>query len=143
MGRVSAQVIGFVILIAALGGSVIYKDFASVKDDVKFTVDFSRGTNIQDETGIIEAVAEVSKNPRYKLIVVGHTGTSGNDEANKELSIKRAEHVRDILINDYNIEREKITVIGQGGSEPLERLSDESLRAYQRRLGRAEIIVDK
>ena len=55
-----------------------------------------------------------------KYLVIGHTDTKGSKNYNLSLSIKRAEVVKELLI-DYGIEKENIKILGKG---------EESLAVY-------------
>jgi outer membrane protein OmpA-like peptidoglycan-associated protein len=54
--------------------------------------------------------------------VIGHTDLVGANEANDDLSVKRAERVRDILVG-LGIPAERILVAGRGKREPAVRTS--------------------
>lgn len=57
--------------------------------------------------------------PFTKVIVEGHTDSIGSDASNLTLSQKRAETVRQILIDQYGIDGSKIEAIGYGESQPI------------------------
>lgn len=77
-----------------------------------------------------------------RLVVTGHTGTRGEEEANRQLSRDRAELIAGRLVKE-GVPQETILTLGVGGSQPLERREDESERSYQRRLPRVDIVISK
>ncbi|SEP04429.1 OmpA family protein [Aquisalimonas asiatica] len=105
-----------------------------------FTVDFRQGHTLSDDSDV--AIARIatlmSRQPRYQAVVVGHSGTRGDDSANLELSRERAAVVSRQLIDD-GIDEDRIDVHGLGGDDPLPRGDDEGERRYQQRLARVEV----
>ncbi len=68
---------------------------------------------------VLDAVAdEVAKNPPSSLNVIGHTDTSGSDAYNARLALKRANTVRDALI-ERGVDPSIIIVDARGESELL------------------------
>ena len=57
----------------------------------------------------------INKNKKdlSKFIVFGHTDTKGSDEYNLRLSIKRAEAIKQILIN-LGIDEKNVSILGKG-----------------------------
>jgi outer membrane protein OmpA-like peptidoglycan-associated protein len=62
--------------------------------------------------------AIVGQHPGLKIHVEGHTDSTGSDESNYLLSEKRAEAVRDFLIQQ-GVNHSEITAIGMGKSDPV------------------------
>ncbi len=86
----------------------------------------------------LNEVAQALKSQGYKKIVVeGHTDSQGSDAANKDLSLKRAQSVRDHLVAE-GIERSKIEALGLGESRPVASNDSPEGRANNRRV---ELIV--
>lgn len=73
------------------------------------------------------------------IVLRGHTDSSGDDEANLRVSRKRAEMVRDWLV-EHGVAEERITVIAIGEQRPiapnakLDGTPDEAGRAANRRV---------
>ena len=65
-------------------------------------------------------------------LVVGHTDTKGTKEYNLELSLKRAETVKTILIR-LGISSEKIKILGEGEGKLLVQTKDETKHPANRR----------
>ncbi|PIE75067.1 MAG: hypothetical protein CSA18_01830 [Deltaproteobacteria bacterium] len=69
---------------------------------------------ILDELG-----AMLKKNPVIKLEIQGHTDSSGRKSSNMKLSSKRADAVRDYLIEKCGIDSERLVSKGFGSSKPF------------------------
>ncbi len=73
------------------------------------------------------------------IVLRGHTDSSGDDEANLRVSQRRAEMVRDWLV-EHGVDEERITVIAIGEQRPiapnakLDGTPDEAGRAANRRV---------
>jgi outer membrane protein OmpA-like peptidoglycan-associated protein len=57
--------------------------------------------------------------PDEKLKISGHTDSSGNEQLNRQLSQARADAIKTYLINEFRIEKQRITAIGYGSSSPI------------------------
>jgi outer membrane protein OmpA-like peptidoglycan-associated protein len=79
--------------------------------------------------------------PNFRILVKGHSGVSGDPDANRRLSLERAESVARYLQVTYNMDENRLRVVGLGGAQPLPRLTDESERTYAYRLPRVEIVL--
>ena len=51
-------------------------------------------------------------------VIEGHTDNSGPDVYNQALSLRRAQAVKDVLVNRYNIDASRLSVVGYGESRP-------------------------
>ncbi|MBU6950079.1 phosphate ABC transporter substrate-binding/OmpA family protein [Hahella sp. HN01] len=79
--------------------------------------------------------------PNFRVEIRGHTGVRGDAEANKRLSLDRAEAVYRYIEVTYEIDPNRFRFVGFGGEKPLPQLPNESLRAYNYRLPRVEIVL--
>jgi hypothetical protein len=61
----------------------------------------------------------MDRNPNLYCWVEGHTDLIGTDEANRELSRRRAAAVREYLVKSLRMEGDKIITRGKGKEEPL------------------------
>lgn len=68
------------------------------------------------------------------VLVVGHTDGRGDPEANRVLSLRRAERVRDRLVELARIEPERVAVEGRGEEQPLADDASEEGRSANRRV---------
>jgi len=85
--------------------------------DVLF--DFGQTTLKPGATRTIGQLAEfLTKNPRRNVLIEGHTDSVGGEEFNRELSQRRAEAVREALI-ELRIGGERVEVSGLGKDYPV------------------------
>ncbi|NOX98796.1 MAG: OmpA family protein [Verrucomicrobia bacterium] len=61
----------------------------------------------------------IQTNPGSRFIIEGHTDTIGGDDANVQLSMRRAGAVRDWLIHTLKIDGANIQAVGYGKTRPL------------------------
>ncbi len=76
----------------------------------------------------------LSANSTTEVLIVGHTDNTGEFGQNMALSQKRAEAVIDALVNDYTIDRKRMTPVGVGMASPVASNSDEAGRGLNRRV---------
>jgi outer membrane protein OmpA-like peptidoglycan-associated protein len=84
---------------------------------------------------VLNEVAEVMNTyKRIKLVEVqGHTDSRGRDAYNKELSQRRANSVREYLMNK-GVEGSRLTAVGYGEEEPIDTNKTRAGRANNRRV---------
>ena len=119
----------------------LLEDVGSLKT---LRITFASGLDELDPSGlrlVDAAVTDLGHYPRFRIEVRGHTGTRGDDAANMRLSKERAAAVREYLTSRHGIPPARIRAVGFGGAIPLDRLPDESNRAYNYRLPRVEIAL--
>lgn len=78
-------------------------------------------------------VDEIGRRPAPEIVVIGHTDRVGAVPYNDTLSLRRAERVRDELVN-VGIAADRIRVEGRGEREPLVSTADEVAEARNRRV---------
>jgi outer membrane protein OmpA-like peptidoglycan-associated protein len=66
-------------------------------------------------------------------LIEGYASADGDDDYNLELSVKRAEAVRDLLI-DLGVAEERLEVIGLGETSPIGNNDSPEGRAENRRV---------
>lgn len=71
--------------------------------------------------------------PNRKIRIEGHTDSSGSESLNKDLSQRRANAVKQLLIKN-GIDESRITAIGQGEAHPVASNNTESGKAQNRRV---------
>ncbi len=106
-------------------------------------ITFRSGTSVLDGNGreqIKQIVENIMHYPNFRILIKGHTGLRGNPGANASLSLKRAMAVKKELQYPFNIDGNRIRVMGMGSREPLLKNSGESDRGYNTRLKRVEIL---
>ena len=83
----------------------------------------------------LNAVAEIKsildQNPDGIIVIQGHASVDGNADYNQKLSLKRAESVRDKLV-ELGVDVARLEVVAMGSSDPLN--GDPSDRAGSRRV---------
>jgi OOP family OmpA-OmpF porin len=75
----------------------------------------------------------LKENKGYNVIIYGYTDSSGNASANKILSQKRANSVREAL-GRYGIDKSRLTSIGKGKENPIGDNKTSVGRAQNRRI---------
>lgn len=83
------------------------------------------------------AMALQTLRPGQSVVVEGHTDSTGGDEYNKQLSLRRAESVRDFLISQ-GVPPDRIRAMGHGEEKPITDNKSPEGRANNRRV---EIII--
>jgi peptidoglycan-associated lipoprotein len=81
----------------------------------------------------------LQQNPEVKLIIEGHCDERGTIEYNLALGDRRANAVRNYLIN-YGISPDRLATISYGKERPVDRQSNEEAWAKNRR---AEFVIKK
>jgi outer membrane protein OmpA-like peptidoglycan-associated protein len=118
------------------------KRSARIRDTVRrveigdITFDTGEATVERDQVGSLTTVAAAMKrlidqNPSEVFLIEGHTDAVGSDEANLELSDRRAETIADLLVDIYGIPPENLTTQGYG-EEYLKVLTEGPERANRR-----------
>lgn len=91
---------------------------------------------IKPESGAVlrEIATVLQENPSVRIKIIGHTDSDGDAESNLILSQKRADAVKNALINFYGINTTRIEIEGKGESQPLNNNINESEKASNRRV---------
>ena len=58
------------------------------------------------------------KYPQTSILVEGHTDSTGSDAYNQQLSERRANSVRKLLVQ-RGVQEQRITILGYGESRPI------------------------
>jgi outer membrane protein OmpA-like peptidoglycan-associated protein/DNA-binding transcriptional LysR family regulator len=88
-----------------------------------------------------QAVELVKHYPNFRVVIRGHTGTSGDVAENQRLSQERADAVARYMEVTYAIDPNRLLAVGLGGEEPLGRQPGETVRSWQYRLPRVEMVL--
>ncbi|NER15876.1 OmpA family protein [Spongiivirga citrea] len=121
------------------------KPYAQVIADGKFVThgilfDTGKATLKAQSAGVLKRVTDMLlDNPDWKFEIVGHTDSDGDDESNLVLSQKRAEAVKQALL-DRDIDAMRLTTSGKGEAEALNGNSTPEEKANNRRV---EFILKK
>jgi OOP family OmpA-OmpF porin len=87
----------------------------------------------EGRTHVDHAVQVMRDNPTMHVSVEGHTDSIGSDAYNMKLSQRRADSVRDYMI-DHGIAASRITTAAYGETRPIASNDTESGRAENRRV---------
>jgi OOP family OmpA-OmpF porin len=99
----------------AKGCSVIEDVEVFAELDILFDNNSSQINNRSSEL-ITEFVEFMQRYPNTTAIIEGHTSAVGNSAYNQVLSQRRADNVRQMLINDYGIDASRLQAVGFGES---------------------------
>ena len=103
---------------------------------VSFIVYFLSGSDEFTDESKVEVeklLAEMARRPAPEITVIGHTDRVGTQRTNDDLSLQRAERVRELLAKS-GIDAGKITVSARGEREPLIPTADEVPEPRNRRV---------
>lgn len=104
-----------------------------VELDVKF--DFDKSKVKEESYADIQNLADFMKQyPQTTTVLEGHTDSIGTDAYNQGLSERRANAVRDVLVNQYGIGGERVNAVGYGESRPVADNATDAGRAINRRV---------
>jgi outer membrane protein OmpA-like peptidoglycan-associated protein len=112
-------------VVITLSGSVL---FASAKYDLLNTA----MTKLDQVADALKA-----QDPDKRMVVEGHTDSTGSERTNQALSLNRASSVRDYLVS-RGVASEKITAVGMSSSKPIADNKTAENRANNRRV---EIVI--
>ncbi|MBE7373638.1 OmpA family protein [Pseudomonas sp. AL-54] len=104
-----------------------------VELDVKF--DFDRAVVKPDSYADIQNLADFMKEyGQTSTVLEGHTDSIGTDAYNQRLSERRANAVREVLVDQYGVEGSRVNAVGYGESRPVADNATEEGRAINRRV---------
>lgn len=84
---------------------------------------------------VIKQIAKgLETNPNLKLLIEGHTDSVGNADHNLDLSRRRAEAVRTVLISQFTVDASRLSASGLGSTKPVESNDTPKGRAQNRRV---------
>lgn len=85
--------------------------------------------------GTLKSVANVlNENKDVKVKIIGHTDSDGDDNANLELSKKRAAAVKNALMSEFGIDGSRMETDGKGESQPADKNESVTGKANNRRV---------
>jgi outer membrane protein OmpA-like peptidoglycan-associated protein len=109
------------------------KEKATVRLNVRFDTD--KAIVKKEYHKDIQTIASLLKlNPDLAVTIEGHTDNVGNDDYNQKLSEKRANSIRQYLIDNFGIKGSRLTAIGYGESKPIASNDTEEGRQINRRV---------
>jgi OOP family OmpA-OmpF porin len=97
--------------------------------------DFNRATiKPESEPALKEMAAALLAQPRRAIRIEGHTDNIGSDSYNDDLSLRRANAVKETLVRDFGVNESMLSTIGYGERRPLESNDTLAGRARNRRV---------
>jgi outer membrane protein OmpA-like peptidoglycan-associated protein len=72
--------------------------------------------------------------PDQTIVLEGHTDQAGNEDANKAMGLKRAESVKQYLVNRHGLDPNRITTTSYGSTKPVDTNDTKAGRAKNRRV---------
>lgn len=84
---------------------------------------------------VIQAVAKgLETNPNLKLLIEGHTDSVGAAAHNMDLSKRRAEAVKTVLVSQFKIDAARLSTAGLGATKPIDSNDTPQGRSQNRRV---------
>jgi len=84
---------------------------------------------------VIQAIARgLESNPNLKLQIEGHTDSVGTASHNLDLSKRRAEAVKTVLVGQFKIDASRLTAAGLGATKPIDSNDTPQGRSQNRRV---------
>lgn len=84
---------------------------------------------------LIKSVAHaLETNPNLKLQIEGHTDSTGSADHNLDLSRRRAEAVKAVLVSQFKVDAARLTTAGLGATKPIDSNDTPTGRAQNRRV---------
>ena len=101
-----------------------------------YNINFIKGKSIilsRSRSALKDILQKMTDHPTLEILIEGHTDNVGDEAALFDLSLLRAEAVRDYLVHE-GISTDRIEVAGKGAAEPLTPNGTESGRERNRRV---------
>jgi outer membrane protein OmpA-like peptidoglycan-associated protein len=83
---------------------------------------------------VADVAAFMQEYSSTSAVIKGHTDSTASDAYNQKLSERRAQAVQTMLVNQYDIDPNRITTIGYGESEPVASNATKEGRQMNRRV---------
>lgn len=107
--------------------SLVFKvPFEMNETQIQFVINQAEFIDKNKAVEVLKPVAEaVLAYPDHSILIAGTTATDGTQENCVELSVRRAEAVKDVLVHHYNVPENQIQIVGLGyEKDPFERGKD-------------------
>jgi len=120
-------------------GEFVDEKGCTLKLTLHINFDFDKADIKPEFRGDLDrAAAFIQKNSQVPYILIaGHTDNVGTDAYNQALSLRRAENVRQALIDNYGVDPERLGAMGYGKNQPVA-TNDTDEGRYQNR--RVEVV---
>lgn len=110
-------------------------DVNGINLDVRFDLD--KATIREESFPLLDALGEALNSKELKgrqIIIAGHTDSTGDEAYNLTLSKKRAQSVKDYLVNKWGIVPDTLEAVGYGQTRPLNQGKTTEERQLNRRV---------
>lgn len=115
------------------GCEYVLRKSEEIRLDINFEVD--KADIAESYVGEVQKAAKFLKRySQVKAEIAGHTDSTGSDAHNLKLSQRRADAVRDMLVQRFNVAPSRLTAVGYGESKPIASNSTVEGRAQNRRV---------
>lgn len=120
----------------ATGGANPKTELNTKKNFVTANIHFDVNSDVirPNSYQILKQIAESIQQTNGNIMIVGHTDSDGNAQNNMVLSQKRAASVKRALVNEFGVEASRLTTDGKGQTQPLNKNSNASEKAMNRRV---------
>lgn len=99
---------------------------------VQFDANSARLSNIA-KAKLDEVALKMKEDPDARALVIGYTDNRGSDAANLRMSERRAQAVKDYLVQRHGIDPNRIRTEGRGAADPVASNDTAEGRAQNRR----------
>jgi outer membrane protein OmpA-like peptidoglycan-associated protein len=84
---------------------------------------------------VVQSIAKgLETNPNLRLLIEGHTDSVGNAAHNLDLSKRRAEAVKAVLVSQFNVDGARLATAGLGATKPIDSNDTPQGRSQNRRV---------
>lgn len=88
-----------------------------------------------ESAAVIKSIARgLETNPTLRLEIEGNTDSTGGTSHNLDLSKRRAEAVKSVLVSQFNVDASRLTTAGKGDTMPIDSNDTPQGRAQNRRV---------
>lgn len=113
--------------------------YVMLKETRKFELNVAFASNddqlAQKYHGQVSALADFLREyPTTKVVIEGHTDSSGAFDYNQDLSERRAKTVAGLLVNKFKVDSSRVSAVGYGESKPIADNSTAAGKAANRRV---------
>lgn len=88
---------------------------------------------LQSKPVVVKRALFLKKHPRKKILLVGHTDSTGSHRFNLKLSMRRAEAIKKLVVSE-GVDESRIRIEGVNADEPVAPNSTEAGRRLNRRV---------
>lgn len=112
-------------------------DKTEIKNPAQFNVlfDFNSTGVKSNHSAVLRSMANfIQAYPQMSVTLEGHTDNKGSESYNLKLSESRANMVKDILVDQYDVEAMRLSTVGYGETMPVDTNDTEKGRQNNRRV---------